>query len=37
MAHHVAPRRMLHDIVSAVYRGGYLIPLEFDDGPERNR
>ncbi len=25
-------RRMLHDVVSAVYRGGYLIELEFDDG-----
>ena len=24
--------RMLHDVVSAVYRGGYLIELEFDDG-----
>ena len=23
---------MLHDVVSAVYRGGYLIELEFDDG-----
>lgn len=23
---------MLHNIVSAVYRGGYLIELEFDDG-----
>ena len=32
IAHHVPPRRMLHDIVSAVYRGGYLIELEFDDG-----
>ena len=32
MAHHVPPPRMLHDVVSAVYRGGYLIELEFDDG-----
>ncbi len=23
---------MLHDVVSAIYRGGYLIELEFDDG-----
>lgn len=23
--------RILHDVVSAVYRGGYLIELEFDD------
>ena len=23
---------MLHDVVSAVYRGGYAIELEFDDG-----
>ena len=23
---------MLHDVVSAVYRGAYLIELEFDDG-----
>ncbi len=23
---------MLHDVVSAVYRGGYRIELEFDDG-----
>ncbi len=23
---------MLHNIVSAVYRGGYLVELEFDDG-----
>lgn len=22
---------MLHDVVSAAYRGGYLIELEFDD------
>ena len=32
MAHCVPPHRMLHDIVSAVYRGGYLIELAFDDG-----
>ena len=24
--------RVLHDVVSAVYRGAYLIELEFDDG-----
>ncbi len=23
---------MLHDVVSAIYQGGYLIELEFDDG-----
>ena len=23
---------MLHDVLSAIYRGGYLIELEFDDG-----
>ena len=23
---------MLHDVVSAIYHGGYLIELEFDDG-----
>ena len=23
---------MLHDVVSAVYRGDYLIEIEFDDG-----
>lgn len=23
---------MMHDVVSAIYQGGYLIELEFDDG-----
>ncbi|MYC69605.1 MAG: DUF2442 domain-containing protein [Gemmatimonadetes bacterium] len=23
---------MLHDVVSAIYQGGYLVELEFDDG-----
>ena len=23
---------MLHDVVSAIYQGGYRIELEFDDG-----
>ncbi|MGB6066031.1 MAG: DUF2442 domain-containing protein [Desulfomonilaceae bacterium] len=23
---------MVHDVISAVYKGGYLIELEFDDG-----
>ena len=23
---------MLHDVVSAIYRGDYLIEIEFDDG-----
>ena len=30
--HPVPSRHMLRDVVSAVYRGGYLIELEFDDG-----
>jgi hypothetical protein len=25
-------REMLHDVVSAIYRGDYLIEIEFDDG-----
>ena len=30
-------RYMLRDVVSAIYQGGYLIELEFDDGQRGNR